>query len=112
MLLGKGHKLLENGRYQQALEKALKAKELKLEQQFEWLCHSIEGKSRYYLGDRENALVSLRKAESILASKLETEKSSKPLQNIKNDITRHIEKIEQRDTGVTDSDEDQVDPRS
>ena len=50
MLLGKGHKFLESGRYQEALEKALKAKDLKLDEQFEWLCHSIEGKSRYHLG--------------------------------------------------------------
>jgi tetratricopeptide (TPR) repeat protein len=98
MLLGKGHKFLENGRYQEALEKALKAKNLKLEEQFEWLCHSIEGKSRYHLGDKENALLSLRRAEEILASKLEIEKGSKALQNIMNDITRYIEKIIQGDT--------------
>ena len=98
MLLGKGHKLLESGRYQDALEKALKAKNLKLEEQFEWLCHSIEGKSRYHLGDKENALISLRSAKEILASKLEREKESKPLQNILNDVTRYIEKIEHGDT--------------
>ena len=98
MLLGKGHKFLENGRYQEALEKALKAKSLKLEEQFEWLCHSIEGKSRYHLGDKENALSSLRRAQEILASKLEKEKESKPLQNIMDDITRYIENIEHGDT--------------
>ena len=98
MLLGKGHKLLENGRYQEALEKALKAKNLKLEEQFEWLCYSIEGKSRYHLGDNENALPSLRRAQEILTSKLEKEQESKPLRNIMNDITRYIEKIEHGDT--------------
>jgi len=98
MLLGKGHKFLERGRYEEALEKALKAKKLKLEEQFEWLCHSIEGKSRYHLGDKENALISLRRAEEILALKLENEKDSKPLQNILNDVTRYIEKIEHGDT--------------
>ena len=98
MLLGKGHKFLQNGRYQEALEKALKAKSLKLEQQYEWLCHTIEGKSRYYLGDIENALPSLQRAQEILASKLEKEKESKPLQNIMNDITKHIENIEHGDT--------------
>ena len=98
MLLGKGHKLLENGRYKEALEKALKAKTLKLEEQFEWLCHSIEGKSRYHLGDKENALPSLRRAQEILTSKLEKEQESKPLRNIVNDITRYIEKIEHGDT--------------
>ena len=97
MLLGKGHKFLEKGRYQEALEKALKAKSLKLEEQFEWLCHSIEGKSRYHLGDKENALPSLRRAQEILASKLEKEKESKPLQNIMDDITGYIEKIEHGD---------------
>ncbi len=98
MLLGKGHKLLESGRYQEALEKALKAKSLNLEEQFEWLCYSIEGKSRYYLGDQENALPSLQKAQAILASKLEKEKESKSLQNIMDDITKHIENIERGDT--------------
>jgi len=98
MLLGKGHKYLENGRYQEALGKALKAKNLKLEEQFEWLCHTIEGKSRYHLGDMENALPALQSAQKILATKLEKEKQSKPLQNIMNDITDYIEKIEQGGT--------------
>ena len=98
MLLGKGHKYLESCRYEDALEKALKAKNLKLEEQFEWLCHSIEGKSRYHLGDKENALISLRKAKEILTSKVEKEKESKPLQNIMNDVTKYIEKIEHGDT--------------
>ena len=98
LLLGKGHKLFVSGRYQQALEKALKAKNLELEEQFEWLCHSIEGKSRYHLGDKENALVALKRAQQILASKLEKEKESKPLQNIMDDITGYIELIERGDT--------------
>ncbi len=98
MLLGKGHKLLQSGRYQEALEKALKAKSLKLEEQFEWLCHSIEGKSRFYLGDKENALPSLKRAQEILAVKLEKEKESKSLQNIMDDITKHIENIKHGDT--------------
>lgn len=98
MLLGKGHKFLESGRYEEALEKALKAKNLKLEEQFEWLCHSIEGKSRYHLGDKENALSCLQRAKIILEKKVEKEKQSKPLQNILNDVTRYIEKIEHGDT--------------
>ena len=95
MLLGKGHKFFERGRYKEALEKALKAKRLKLDEQFEWLCHSIEGKSRYHLGDRENALPALRRAQEILASKPAREQESKPFQNIVDDINRYIEKIEQ-----------------
>ena len=98
MLLGKGHKHLQNGRYNAALEKALKAKNLKLERQFEWLCHSIEGKSRYHLGDRENALISLRKAEKILTPMLVEDSESKHLNNIMSDIARYIEKIEHGDT--------------
>jgi len=98
LLLGKGHKLFKSGRYQQALEKALKAKNLELEEQFEWLCHSIEGKSRYHLGDKENALVALERAQQILASKLEKEKDSESLQNIMDDITGYIELIERGDT--------------
>ncbi|MCP4472356.1 MAG: hypothetical protein GY815_17055 [Gammaproteobacteria bacterium] len=97
MLLGKGHKFFENGRYQEALEKALKAKSLQLDEQFEWLCHSIEGKSRYHLGDRENALPCLRRAQEILASKPGKEKESKHLQNIVSDINTYIDKIEQGD---------------
>ena len=95
MLLGKGHKLLQNGRYEEALERALKASSLKLDEQFEWLCHTIEGKSRYHLGDRENALIALRKAETILLSKPDKEKDSRHLQNILNDVSTYIEKIEQ-----------------
>ena len=94
MLLGKAHKLFENGRYQDALDRALKAKRLKLEEQFEWLCYSIEGRSRYHLGDKENALPALQSAQKILALKLEKEKQSQPLRNIMNDITNYIEKIE------------------
>ncbi|MDH3375980.1 MAG: hypothetical protein OEQ39_03310 [Gammaproteobacteria bacterium] len=97
LLLGKGHKFLQNGRYQEALEKALKARRLDLEEQYEWLCHTIEGKSRYYLGDKENALPSLQRAKEILTSKLEKEKKSESLLNIIDDITKHIENIEQRD---------------
>ena len=95
MLLGKGHKFLESGRYREALEKALKAKNLQLDEQFEWLCHSIEGKSRYRLGDSENALPALRKAREILAAKPDAEKKSKHFQNIVNDIDGYLEKIEQ-----------------
>ena len=94
MLLGKGHKYLQNGRYQEALEKALKADELKLNEQFAWLRHMIEGKARHHLGDNENALPALLKAQEILAAKMQREKSSKPLQNIMDDITQHIEKIQ------------------
>ena len=97
MLLGKGHKLLAKGRYQEALEKALKAKTLKLEEQFDWLCHLIEGKSRYHLGDRENALPCLRRAQQILAAKPAGERDSEPVQNILNDIASYLEKIEQGD---------------
>ena len=97
MLLGKGHKFFENSRYQEALQKALKAKSLQLDEQFEWLCHSIEGKSRYHLGDQENALPALRRAQEILASKPGKEQESKHFQNIVNDINSYIEKIEQGD---------------
>lgn len=97
MLLGKGHKYLQQGRYQAALEKALKARRLKLNPQLEWLCHAIEGKSRYHLGDEDNALPALKRAQEILAVKLDKEKHSKPLQNIMHDITGYIAKIERGD---------------
>jgi tetratricopeptide (TPR) repeat protein len=98
MLLGKGHKFLEAGRYREALEKALKAKRLQLDEQFEWLCHSIEGKSRFHLGDEENALPALRRAQKILASKSDEERESKHFQNIVGDIDSYIEKIEKEDS--------------
>ena len=98
MLLGKAHKLLVRGLYQEALDKALKAKKLDLEEHFVWLCHTIEGKSRYHLGDKKNALDCLQSAKEILAPKLEKEKDSMHLQNIVNDIIDYIEKIEQGDT--------------
>ena len=96
LLLGKGHKYLRNGRYKEALVKAQKAKKLRMGTQLEWLCHSIDGKSRYHLGDRENALVALRKAEAILAPMLAAENGSENLPSIMRDITGYIEKIEQQ----------------
>jgi len=98
LLLGKGHKYLQNGRYGDALVKAQKASKLDMSAQFEWLCYSIDGKSRYHLGDLENALVSLRKAEDILTPMLAADKDSEHLQNIMNDITAYIGKIETGDS--------------
>jgi tetratricopeptide (TPR) repeat protein len=98
LLLGKGHKLLESGRYQEALAKAEQASKLQLEEQSEWLCHVIEGKSRYHLGDPKNALLPLQQAQAILLRKLETESASKPLQNILDDVTDYLEKIEQHES--------------
>ena len=98
MLLGKGHKYLQKGRYREALERALKARRLKLTEQLDWLCHSIEGKARYHLGDSKNALPALRSAQAILAARLDSEKPSKPLQNILAEITAYIEKIETSET--------------
>ena len=95
LLLGKAHKRLENGNYRDALERALKAKQLPLTAQFEWLCYSIEGKSRYHLGDTENALPALQRAEAILRPIAEARAESKHLQNIARDIRAYIEKIEQ-----------------
>ena len=94
MLLGKAHKLLEKGLYRDALAKALKAKNLKLDEQFEWLCYLIEGKARYHLGDEENALPALRRSLQILESRPDKEKALRSLQNIIGDITSYIEKIE------------------
>ncbi len=108
MLLGKAHKYLQNERYQDALDKALQASKLKLEEQFEWLCHSIEGKARFHLGDEEKALRALRRAQTILASRLEKEADSKPLQNIVNDINHYIDKIEKDDIQDTRLDDGQT----
>ena len=96
-LLGKGHKYLERGLYQEALAKAMKAKELQLKPHFEWLCWAIEGKSRYHLGDSENALPALKKAQELLAAKPDAEKQSRHFQNIVNDIDNYIARIEQGD---------------
>ena len=98
MILGKGNKYLQNGKYEAALEKALKAKSLDLEEHFEWLCHSIEGKARYQLGEKEEALLAFRKAEEVLAPMLEREHSSEHLPKFMSDITSYIEKIERGDT--------------
>ncbi len=95
LLLGKANKRLENGRYRDALERALKAKKLPLNPHFAWLCHSIEGKSRYHLGDSENALPALRKAEELLQPIVQARAESRHLQNIVRDIRAYIEKIEQ-----------------
>lgn len=94
LLLGKAHKHLDGGRYREALERALKAQELELSEQFEWLSYSLEGKARYRLGDSQNALPALQKAEALLRPIAEARADSKHLQNIIGDIRAHIEKIE------------------
>ncbi len=94
LLLGKAHKQFENRRFGEALERALRAQRLPLTEQFEWLSYSIEGKSRCHLGDFENALPALRRAESALQPILESKPESKHLHNIMNDIRAYIEKIE------------------
>ena len=94
LLLGKAHKQLDRGRYRDALERALKAKKLQLSEQFEWLSYSIEGKARYQLGDPQNALPALQKAEALLRPIAEARSDSKHLQNIIGDLRAHIEKIE------------------
>ncbi len=94
LLLGKAHKQFENRRFDDALERALRAQQLPLTEQFEWLSYSIEGKSRCHLGDFENALPALRRAESVLQPILERQPESKHLANIMKDIHAYIEKIE------------------
>jgi hypothetical protein len=49
MLLGKGHKLLQNGRYEEALERALKASSLKLD--------SMNSSSGCAIPSRENPAI-------------------------------------------------------
>ena len=101
LLLGKAHKQLENRRFQDALERALRAQQLPLTEQFEWLCYSIEGKARSHLGDFDNALPALRRAEAVLRPILEREPDSKHLHNIMNDIQAYIDKIETAEPGDT-----------
>jgi tetratricopeptide (TPR) repeat protein len=95
MTLGKAQKLLRKKRYREALEKAEKAQQLELEENFYWLSHSIAGKSHYHLGEFEESLVSLRKAEEILAPKLLETEESESLVNIMAGITWYIDKIEE-----------------
>ena len=94
LLLGKGQKHFDNRRFSEALERALKAKQLRLEPQFELLCHTIEGKSRAHLGDHENALSALRRAHQIAGQILAARGDSKHLQNIRADLAEYIDKIE------------------
>lgn len=94
LLLGKAHKQLDRGRYRDALERALKAQKLQLSEQFEWLSYSIEGRARYQLGDLQNALPALQKAEALLRPIAEARADSKHLQNIIGDIRVHIDKAE------------------
>lgn len=94
MLLGKGHKYLENSRYREALERVLKAREHNLERQFEMLSYMIGGKARIDLGDPEYALPALRRAaeipETVRAEKGDKNHLLDPLQ----DIAEHIDAIE------------------
>ena len=100
LLLGKAHRQLDHGRYRDALERALKAQKLRLPEQFEWLSYSIEGKARYQLGDSQNALPALQKAEVLLRPIAEARADSKHLQNIIGDIRTHIERIERSGGGA------------
>lgn len=94
LLLGKANKRLDSRQYEDALERALMAQKLKLSEQFEWLAYSIEGKARAHLGDLENALPALKKAEALLQPIAAARSDSKHLQNIIGDVRAYIEKIE------------------
>ena len=95
MTLGKAQKLFRKKRYREALDKSKKAQQLDLEENFYWLSHAIAGKSQYHLGEFEESLVSLRKAEEILAPKLLETEGSESLVNIMAGITWYIDKIEE-----------------
>lgn len=99
LLLGKAHKQLENRRFDDALERAQRAQRLPLTPQFEWLCYSIEGKARSHLGDFDNALPALRRAEAVLQPILDAQSDSRHLQNIMTDIRAYIEKVETAEKG-------------
>ena len=43
LLLGKANRQLQNAQYEDALERALRAKKLPLKSQYAWLCAMIEG---------------------------------------------------------------------
>jgi tetratricopeptide (TPR) repeat protein len=70
ILLGRAQGLLKKECYAKVLDKARKARNLKPDEEFLWLAHSITGKALYHLGQPEEALVSLREAERFLAPKL------------------------------------------
>ncbi len=103
LLLGKANKQFEDRRFDQALERALAAQRLELTPQFEWLSYSIEGKARSHLGDFENALPALRRAEAVLQPIVDAQPGSKHLHNIINDIRAYIEKIETGAAGDADA---------
>lgn len=94
LLLGKAQKQLDSRQFEDALERALMAQQLKLSEQFEWLAYSIEGKARAHLGDLEKALPALKKAEALLEPIVAARGDSKHLQNIIADVRAYIEKIE------------------
>lgn len=103
LLLGKANKQLENRKFNDALERALRAQQLPLGEQFEWLSYSIEGKARSHLGDFENALPALKRAEALLQPIVERQADAKHLQNIINDIRSYIDKIEPTSSGDADA---------
>ena len=94
LLLGKAQKLFQQRRFDEALERALRAKTLQLDPHFKLLCYSLEGKSRAHLGDLDNALAPLRAADDIARQLLQVNADSKHLQNIEQDIASYIDKIE------------------
>lgn len=100
MILGKGQKHFDNGRYREALERSLRAGQLALDPQFALLRHSIAGKSHYHLGDHAKALTALREAERTLAAIVADRGESTHLHNIGADIRRHIELARAADSGA------------
>ena len=86
--------MLMKERYKEALDRATKAKNLNPDWDFMWQAHSIAGKALYHLGNPEEALVSLREAEKILAPKLLEPDGSEYLLNVLFGITWYIDRID------------------
>ena len=61
---------------------------------YEWLCHSIKGRAHYHLGQREEALESLTRAEELLAPELLHQQTADHHLEVMASLRSYLDKIE------------------
>ncbi len=103
-VVGQANKHFRNERYRDALERAERALALELNENFTWLCLLIAGKSRVHLGDVDRAEEQLRRAQAMLAPRLERQPESQHLQHIVADLERYLDAIERHRSGADGND--------
>ena len=95
MKLGSAQGRLNNKRYKEALSAAKVAYKIGGIEDYElWLYNSIVGKSLYHLGQPQEALLHLNRAEELLTPQLAEESGTEELLSVMSSISWYIDKIE------------------